>query len=139
MRNWFNVFLGAVLGLMGFGCFSCGKYGTPYGDFTFEGQVTDENKNPLPKMQVVRRGGWGDDANNRHWAEFADTLYTNAEGKYYRYLEGDFPLEIHKVIVNDPSGEYQSDSTIATVEYSGGHSWYKGKADLKLDFKLKKK
>ena len=139
VRNWFNVFLGAVLGLMGFGCFSCGKYGVPTSDFIFEGQVTDENKKPLPKMQVVRRGAWDDESNTRHWGELADTLYTDANGKFYEYLDDEFPINIHKVIVNDTSGVYQSDSTIATVEYSGGRRWYKGKADLKLDFVLKKK
>lgn len=139
MRKWFDVLLGAILGMFGLGCFSCGKYGTPYGDFTFEGQVTDENKNPLPKMQVVRRGGWGEDTKTMHWAEFADTLYTNAEGNYYQHKDDDFPMKIHKVIVNDPSGVYESDSIIATVEYSGGHGWYEGEADLKLDFVLKKK
>ena len=140
MRKWFDVLLGAILGMFGLGCFSCGMYGVPTSDFIFEGQVTDENKKPLPRIQVVRRSGWGDDANNRHWSEFADTLYTDANGNFYEYLgDNEYPGKIHKVIVNDTSGVYQSDSTIATVEYSGGHGWYKGKADLKLDFKLKKK
>ena len=80
VRNWFNVFLGAVLGLMGFGCFSCGMYGVPTYNLTVEGEVTDENEKPLPKMQVINRKG-----SEGYWLEdYADTLYTNTKGKYYK-------------------------------------------------------
>ena len=75
----------------------------------------------------------------RYWEEWADTLYTNADGEIHKEYEDIFPLKYQKVIVNDPSGEYQSDSVTSEVKYKGGHGWYEGKATLKTDFKLKKK
>lgn len=134
VRNWFNVFLGAVLGLMGFGCFSCGMYGVPTYNLTVEGEVTDENEKPLPKMQVINRKG-----SEGYWLEdSADTLYTNAQGKYYKKKIEYHPPMLHQVIVNDPSGVYQSDTVVAEEEeYVDKKGERNG--NLKLDFVLKKK
>ena len=154
MRKWFNVLLGAILSFMGYGCDRTekygvvnptfpdapAKYGTPTADLIFEGQVTDEEEAPLANMQIVHREGWKDGLGNPSWLEYADTLYTDAEGKYNKAYKGTFPLELHKVIVNDTAGVYKSDSTVTNVTYSGGDGeWYSGKGELKVDFTLKKK
>ena len=154
MRQWFNVLLGAILTFMGYGCDRTekygvvnptfpdvpAKYGTPTADLIFEGQVTNEEKAPLANMQIVHREGWQNSEGGRHWSDYADTIYTNAEGKYNKAYKGTFPLELHKVIVNDTAGVYQSDSTVTNVTYSGGDGdWYSGKGELKVDFTLKKK
>ena len=134
VRNWFNVFLGAVLGLMGFGCFSCGKYASPTYNLTVEGEVTDENEKPLPKMQVINRQG-----SEGYWREdYADTLYTNAQGKYYKKRIEYHPPMRHQVIVNDPSGVYQSDTVVAEVEEYVDKKGERNE-NLKVDFVLKKK
>ena len=154
MRKWFNVLLGAILSFMGYGCDRTekygvvnpafpdapAKYGTPTAALIFDGQVTNEEKEALPNMQIVHRGGWKNSEGGTHWSDYADTLYTDAEGKYNKAYKGTFPLEIHKVIVNDTAGVYQSDSTVTNVTYSGGDGdWYSGKGELKVDFTLKKK
>lgn len=134
MRYWFNVLLSAILGFMGFGLFSCAKYGTPTRNLTIEGEITDESQKPLPKMQVINRVGnegfWLDDS--------ADTLYTNTKGKYYKKKIEEIPPMFHQVIVNDPSGVYQSDTVVAAeegyVDKNGEYNY-----NLKVDFTLKKK
>ncbi len=134
MRYWFNVLLSAILGFMGFGLFSCAKYGTPTRNLTIEGEITDESQKPLPKMQVINRVGnegfWRDDS--------ADTLYTNTKGKYYKKKIEEIPPMFHQVIVNDPSGVYQSDTVVAAeegyVDKNGEYNY-----NLKVDFTLKKK
>lgn len=134
MRYWFNVLLSAILGFMGFGLFSCGMYGVPTYNLTVEGEVTDENEKPLPKMQVINRKG-----SEGYWLEdYADTLYTNAQGKYYKKKREHHPPMLHQVIVNDPSGVYQSDTVVAEVEeYVDKKGERNG--NLKVDFVLKKK
>ena len=154
IRTWFNILLGAILGFMGYGCDRTekygvvnptfpdvtAKYGTPTADLIFEGQVTNEEEIPLANMQIVHRDGWKNSEGNPHWNEYADTIYTDAEGKYNRAYEDVFPTELHKVIVNDTAGVYKSDSTVTSVSYSGGDGeWYSGKGELKVDFTLKKK
>ena len=139
IRTRFNVWMTAILALMGFGSFGCGMYGVPSGDLTFEGKVTNEEQEALEGIQVVRCGGWKDDIPQQYWEQYADTLYTNSSGEFYRELKGDFPLEYQKITVTDPSGTYESQDTIVTVRYKGGHGWYEGRANLKLNFTLKKK
>lgn len=141
MRTWINLLLGAVLGFLGFGCREniVAMYGTPSGEITIKGKVVNEAQEPLPHMQVVRRGGWIDDIGTRYWESYSDTIYTDDEGQYFKHIDGNFPLENQRLIVNDPSGTYRSDSIDTTVSYSGGNGWYKGKAELNVDFVLKKK
>lgn len=136
-----NAFISLLMGVLGFS--SCTEqalmYGVPSGDLVFEGKVVNEEQEELSGIQIVRRGGWKDDIPKMYWEEYADTLYTNSEGVYYRKYEGDFPLQYHQITVTDPSGVYASTDTIVTVEYKGSQGWYKGQADLKVDFVLKKK
>ena len=146
LRIWTNTLIGVILGLLGISSFSCAKYGAPTamygvptGDLTFDGKVSDETDKPLEGIQVIRRGGWKDDADMRYWDGWADTLYTNADGEVHKEYDGIFPLRYQKVIVNDPAGEYQSDSITSEVNYTGGNGWDEGKATLKTDFKLRKK
>ena len=135
-----NALLAFLLGLLGFSsCEVRCDYGVPSGDLTFEGKVTNEEQETLEGIQVVRCGGWQDDIPQMYWEEYADTLYTNSSGEFYRELKGDFPLKCQKITVTDPSGTYESKDTIVTVQYKGGHGWYEGRANLKLNFTLKKK
>lgn len=137
-----NVLLTAILGLFGFSsCFSVPvAYGVPHTDFTIEGTVSNEDNEPLQNIQVVQKGGEKDGDGNTYWEEWPDTLYTDADGKFYRYYAGDFPLAYRKLVVNDTTGVYASDSIDTSVTYSGGDGhWYSGKGKLKADFVLVKK
>ena len=139
IKTWINLLMTTVLGLLGFGTFSCGMYGVPAGDLTFEGQVTNNKKEELKGIQIVRFGGWGDANPEMHWEDYADTLYTNDEGRFYRYYENIFPLEYHRIIATDLSGVYESKDTVVTVRYKHGHGWYRGKATLQMNLELKEK
>lgn len=137
-----NAILAFLVGLLGFT--SCehnfmAEYGVPSGDLTFKGKVTNEEQEALEGIQVVRCGGWQDDIPQMYWEEYADTLYTNSAGEYYKERKGNFPLTYHKITVTDPSGTYESKDTIVTVQFKSGHGWYEGRANLKLNFTLKKK
>lgn len=134
-----NVWMTAVLGLMGFGSFGCVMYGVPSGDLTFEGKVLNEEQEEFPDVQVVRRGGWKDDVPQMHWEEYADTLYTNSSGEYYKERQRIFPLKYQKITVTDPSGMYEPQDTVVSIRYKGGIGWYEGKAHLNMNFVLKKK
>lgn len=140
VSTWINVLLAAILGLLGFSCSIRCEYGTPSANFTLEGTVSNEDDELLQDMQVVRRQGWKDGTGTVYWNEWSDTLYTDADGKFYRQYSGDFPMEYYKVIVNDTAGVYASDSIETTVTYSGGDKhWYRGNGELKADFVLKKR
>ena len=139
MRNLFNILLSAILGFLGYGCETAMKYGTPTANLLLEGEVTNEEKESLHNMQIVHRDGWKDNEGIM-WNDEADTIYTNAEGKYNRIYNGVFALEYHKVIVNDTAGVYQSDSAITNATFSGGDGdWYLGNGELRVNFILKKK
>ena len=138
-KIWINSLIGAILSLLGIGTFSCGMYACPYADLTLDGAVMDEKGKPLPGIQVVHRYGWGDGAGTQYWQPHADTLYTNDEGQFHRYVQRDFPNEYHMVIANDLTGKYESDSIFSKVTYAGGHGWYRGKAYITNVFLLKKK
>ena len=137
-----NAILVFLLGLLGFsGCESPRvEYGVPHADLDIEGQVTDEEEEALPNIQIVARHGWKDDAGTLYWQNYADTFYTDLTGHFYRYYEDIFPMEYHRIIANDTSGVYVSDSIDAAVSFSGGdRHWYKGHATINVTFTLKMK
>ncbi len=143
LKIWMNVLLGAFVGMLGYGCDDSsrsGMYGTPTGDLVFKSHVSNEANESLEGVQVVQQGGWKDGAGTMYWERWADTLYTDAEGNVYKLYQGDIPLPYHKVIVNDTTGEYQSDSIITEVKYTGGDgSWNSGRATLDVNFTLSPK
>lgn len=139
VSKWFNAFFSFLIGFLGFSC--TGRvlmYGVPAADFTLDGEVCNEDKEPLDNIQIVWIKGWKDGEGTMYWDNWHDTIYTNVDGKYYRNVIGDFPLEYHKIIANDTSGVYASDTIDTSVSYSGGDgNWYFGEAHLTADFVLK--
>ena len=140
VNTWINAILVAILGMLGFSsCKVTVEYGTPSGDFTLEGEVTNEAKEPLQDIQIVLRRNWKDDFDSLFLKQNVDTLYTGADGRFYKYYPGVFPLEYNQVIATDTSGVYKSDTIDAHVSYSGGDGhWYNGKGQLTADFVLKR-
>lgn len=135
VKTWVNALIGAVLGLLGFGTTSCyEKYGSPYGDFIFDAQVTDEEEMPLESAQVVLRGGWSENG----WMGGGDTIYTDAKGKIHKEFIVDPAFSHIKVVANDTTGEHQSDSIVTEIQYKGKKGWYSGKATLNVQLTLKK-
>lgn len=106
-RVMFNAMIAAVLGM--FGITSCGGqvflYGTamPAHFVDLEGEVTNEEGEPLESMQVI--------VSTAKIQPISDTLYTNAEGEFSRYFNGipDEGNDTLLIIVNDTTDVYESE------------------------------
>lgn len=109
-------------------------YGSPWAEYDVKGGVTSETNEPLKSMQVVVKA-------QDEYAE-PDTVYTNEEGRYQcNYGITSFGEECVQVIVNDTTGEYESDTLHIAPrqmqEVEKG-SW-NVKYNVDADFQLKKK
>ena len=134
--NWL---IGGLLALLGVATNSCGehmlKYGVPTADFQVGGQITERGTDKeLDDIQVEVKF-------KNDWESFADTVYTDAEGKYFSEQHGVLPTANDSVIVtfNDTTGAHRSQQVAEKLQYKGGdHSWYEGKAQLTIDAELEK-
>lgn len=108
IKNKYHLLVSSLLTtLLGFFGVSCGGqevlYGSPWAEYDVQGEVTNETNEPLKSMQVVVK------ANDEY--AWPDTVYTNEEGKYQcNYGITSFGEEYLQVIVNDTTGEYESDT-----------------------------
>lgn len=139
--SFINRSLAALLALLGFQACDFPKkygvpapeYGTPYAEFEVQGKVTDTAQEPLKDILVAIEISDG-------YSGLRDTLYTDESGKYH-WKGGAFPLDSAKVVVNDTTGKYTSDSTKVALSYDrtkAGH-WYEGVGTAEADFELKEK
>lgn len=140
--SFINRCLAAVMTLLGFQACDFPKkygvpapeYGTPYAEFEVQGKVTDTKQEPLKDILVAI------EISDNGYSELRDTLYTDESGEYH-WKGGAFPLDSAKVVVNDTTGRYASDSTKVALSYDrtkAGH-WYEGVATAEADFELKEK
>lgn len=131
--SFVNRCLTAVMALLGFQ--ACGGmvclYGTPSADLKVRGKVTNTGKEPLKDIQVVL---------NRSEYDRKDTLYTDKDGEY-SWMRGGWPSDSVKIVVNDTTGQYASDSTKVALSYDrkNADDWYEGVGTAEADFELKKK
>lgn len=141
--SFINRSLAALLALLGFqACESfpdkygvpAPEYGVPYAEFEVQGKVTDTKQEPLKDILVAV------EISDNGYSGLRDTLYTDESGEYH-WKGGAFPLDSAKVVVNDTTGRYASDSTKVALSYDrtkAGH-WYEGVATAEADFELKEK
>lgn len=128
----------AVLGFLGFGGVVACKYGTlARSNYKFEGQVTNEKQEPLAGIQIERYDGYVDD-NQYYWGGYADTLYTDTTGRFYRMFEYTYACHYQRIIATDTSGVYEPLDTIVTPTYELSEE-YESDAYLNLHLMLKKK
>lgn len=146
--------LSGVFTLLGFA--SCSdnnggicEYGTPTLDFQVKGTVTSETGKPIENVQVIVRGWDIFFAKNGH---MQDTVYTNEKGEYISHVGSTIGLQTkndpdesalaQRVIFNDQTGIYKSDSTFVAdmpkEQTEKGNGWYEGKYLLTADKQLKK-
>lgn len=141
--SFINRCLAALLALLGFqACESfpdkygvpAPEYGVPYAEFEVQGKVTDTKQEPLKDILVAV------EISDNGYSGLRDTLYTDESGKYH-WKGGAFPLDSAKIVVNDTTGKYASDSTKVALSYdrSQAHGWYDGVASAEADFELKEK
>lgn len=139
--SFINRCLAALLALLGFQACDFPKkygvpapeYGTPYAEFEVQGKVTDTAQEPLKDILVAIEISDG-------YSRLRDTLYTDKSGEYH-WKGGAFPLDSAKIVVNDTTGKYASDSTKVALSYdrTKADGWYRGVGTAEADFELKEK
>lgn len=140
--SFINRCLAAVMALLGFqACESfpdkygvpAPEYGTPYAEFEVQGKVTDTKQEPLKDILVAIEISDG-------YSGLRDTLYTDESGEYH-WKAGTFPSDSAKVVVNDTTGRYASDSTKVALSYdrTKADGWCRGVGTAEADFELKEK
>ena len=111
-------------------------YGSPHAESEVEGNVYNEEGEPLDDMQVVVRTF---DDYSYSWP---DTVYTNEKGKYHAtYGIPSFGGDCMEVVVHDPSGVYESDSVhigSGKMKVEAEDSW-SARYSMKADFHLGRK
>ena len=111
-------------------------YGSPHAEYEVEGNVYNEEGEPLDDMQVVVRTF---DDYSYSWP---DTVYTNEKGKYHAtYGIPSFGGDCMEVVVHDPSGVYESDSVhigSGKMKVEAEDSW-SARYSMKADFYLGRK
>ena len=135
-RVWFNAMIAAVLGLFGItSCIAPVMYGpgVPEDTIEVEGEVTNEEGEPLESMQVVI---------NTARVRMKDTLYTNAEGEIERHYG--FPQTANDTLlveVNDTTGVYESEKvTVPFTEMTKeNESAWQREYSVDIKVQLKKK
>lgn len=141
--SFINRSLAALLALLGFqACESfpdkygvpAPEYGTPYAEFEVQGKVTDTKQEPLKDILVAI------EISDNGYSGLRDTLYTDESGEYH-WKGGAFPLDSAKIVVNDTTGKYVSDSTKVALSYdrTKADGWYRGVGTAEADFELKEK
>ena len=130
------------------------EYGTPHAEFAISGKVTDTEGNALKGIRVVVPGV---DHHQKATSGFIpgepvisvevnDTIYTKENGSF-EYSHFGFPSNDSinvKMKFEDVSenARYETDSTKVTFfssELEGEKGWYEGKAEKKIDIKLKRR
>lgn len=143
LLNKVNQVLALCLSALGFsGCLTpespilC-EYGCPYATFTAEGNVTNETAEPIEGVKIVVR-----EYDAMPIEESYISTKTKADGTY-RTADGTtiFPVDSVWIHAIDNTGTYADDSAKVKVNYvtKGDGHWYRGEAEAKADFVLKKK
>ena len=131
--KWLNAILAGVFGISATACKV--MYGVPHADYDVEGVVQNENWEGLEGMQVIVKS----------YSDFerTDTVYTDAEGKFHdEYATQSSSSDCLELIVNDPKGEYQSDTVHVSnhrMEVIEDDEWYDAYAIDNIYITLKKK
>ena len=131
--KWLNAILAGVFGISTTACKV--MYGVPHADYDVAGVVLNEKSEGLEGMQVIIKS----------YSEFEgpDTVYTNANGEFHdEYATHNSSGDCLELIVNDPKGEYQSDTVHVSnrrMEVVEGSEWYDAYAIDNIYITLKKK
>ena len=130
------------------------EYGTPHAEFAISGKVTDTEGNVLKGIRVVVPGvDHHQKATSGFFPDYPvmtvevnDTIYTKDNGSF-EFSHFGFPtndsinvrMKFEDISEN---ANFETDSTKVTFfssDLKGGNGWYEGKAEKKIDIKLKRK
>lgn len=111
-------------------------YGQPHADYEIKGKVQNQDEQPVTDAQIIVKEL---DTQNRPWRMHPDTVYVGKAGDYV-YQNGGTNYGRFRVVCEDPSGVYESDSTDVEMHPTGGdNNWYIGHDSQEVNFNLKKK
>lgn len=112
------------------------EYGVPYATFVAEGNVTNETDEGIGGVTVVVREHEAIPA-----SESGISTKTRTDGTYRTERATIFPTDSVWIHAIDSTGIYAEDSAKVKVNYvtKGDGNWYRGDAEAKADFVLKKK
>ena len=109
IKFWDKIII-LLLGSSGILC-GCYKYGCVADEYEIKGVVTDEAKNPIQNIQIVK---------------YRDTIYTNAEGKFtFNGWNSGFRLKIEDIDGEENGGEFETQEI--TVDFTDADLIKKGK------------
>ncbi len=154
--RWYNVVLSSLLTLLGYGCSVSDEpmdmygpvlmYGVPSVRYCVNGNVTDEDGNPIKNIKAsVKEVPYED--GTLYFP--VDSTMTDANGQFTFDNRNIYNLVSQKLILEDidgekNGGEFQSDTLSLNdleakqIEPSNG-TWDQGKYELTGTFRLKKK
>lgn len=125
------------------------EYGTPITDFQYHGQVTDMEGTPIKGIRVVAKNRYSSDGVPYSFFDGpADTLYTDADGKFQSrtvrdYFAEDLRLVFDDVDGSENGGEFMSATAEGTemtiTQVKKGDGWYNGEYDVAVTKKLERK
>lgn len=136
LLNRVNQVLALCLSALGLaGCIT-EKYGCPNAGFVAMGSVQSEERQPIEGVKVVVKK----QANTPVDMAYIST-YTHTDGTYRTEHATISPTESMWIHAIDTTGTYAEDSAQVKVDYitKGDGHWYKGEAEAKADFILRKK
>ena len=117
-------------------------YGTPTADYMFEGEVTDQEGNPIKGIEVKLNGYFYD-----HLSEESN-FETSSDGKYSTRIYKDANFRIKSLTFTDVDGaenggEFESQTIkpddMESLQLRKGEGWYNGVFKLTAEVKLKNK
>ena len=157
MKVWVKSLIGSLLALLGFQ--SCDpatifngpdmygsgpvEYGSPYADYIFKGEASDEQGNPIQGIRVVLFP-YGEQEDT----VCGDTLFTGADGKVEKRLEYNWVQENDiKVKFEDVDGAENGSfknkelvgDAVTIKQTSEGKKWYMGEFTITAKAVLEKK
>ena len=146
-EQWLRIFNGVMFGAlillgiaycdensMGAGSENC----TSYAKYEFRGKVLGESRQVVPDARILVKHIASPADGSYGYAVLSDTVYTKENGEYL-YQNTITGYQDFRIICEDLTGVYQTDSVDIKMNPKGGNGRYEGKDNREVVFKLKKR
>ena len=146
-EQWLRIFNGVMFGaliLLGFAYCDENSMGagsencTSYAKYEFRGKVLGESRQVVPDARILVKHIASPADGSYGYAVLSDTVYTKENGEYL-YQNTITGYQDFRIICEDLTGVYQTDSVDIKMNPKGGNGRYEGKDNREIVFKLKKR
>ena len=146
-EQWLRIFNGVMFGaliLLGFAYCDENSMGagsencTSYAKYEFRGKVLGESRQVVPDARILVKHIASPADGSYGYAVLSDTVYTKENGEYL-YQNTITGYQDFRIICEDLTGVYQTDSVDIKMNPKGGNGRYEGKDNREVVFKLKKR